>query len=60
MKGRRKTKTSGGPETGGTASLEPRPGSPDRSDRSIYWILGGLVITGILAGYQWLRSLPRD
>jgi hypothetical protein len=29
-------------------------------NRGIYWILGGLVITGILAGYNWLRSLPRD
>ena len=35
---------------------EPR--APSR--KSIYWILAGLVIAGILAGYNWLRSLPRD
>jgi hypothetical protein len=44
----------------GSAALPgPRPEMQGRS-RGIYWILGGLVITGILAGYNWLRSLPRD
>ena len=31
-----------------------------RSKRGIYWILAGLIVTGILAGYNWLRQLPRD
>ena len=38
----------------------PGTGQKARSKRSDYWILGGLVITGILAGYNWLRQLPRD
>jgi hypothetical protein len=38
----------------------PGTGQKARSKRSVYWILGGLVITGILAGYNWLRQLPRD
>jgi hypothetical protein len=31
-----------------------------RTGKGIYWILAGLVVTGILAGYNWLRHLPRD
>ncbi len=45
--------------TGSAAPQAPRPETQGRS-RGVYWILGGLVITGIFAGYNWLRSLPRD
>jgi hypothetical protein len=38
----------------------PEPEQKAGSTRSVYWILGGLVIAGILAGYNWLRQLPRD
>jgi hypothetical protein len=30
------------------------------SKRGIFWILGGLVVTGIAAGYRWLKGLPKD
>ena len=33
---------------------------PDRKvDQSVWWILGGLVVTGVVAGWRWVRSLPR-
>lgn len=59
MKEGTKTMGSGAPQ-GSAAPQAPRPEPQTRSRRSIYWILGGLVIAGILAGYNWLRSLPRD
>ncbi len=27
--------------------------------RGIVWILAGLVLTGLVAGYSWLRRLPK-
>ena len=30
------------------------------SKRNIYLILGGLVVAGIAAGWNWLRGLPKD
>jgi hypothetical protein len=48
-------------KTGSSAPAQgPAPGGRPRTDRSVYWILAGLVVTGILAGYNWLRSLPKD
>lgn len=29
------------------------------SKRGIVWILAGLVVTGLVAGYSWLRKLPK-
>jgi hypothetical protein len=50
----RNSSTAAGPGAGPTAvGLAPKQTA--RSRRSIYWILGGLVITGILAGYNWLK-----
>jgi len=28
--------------------------------RSIILILAGIVVTGIIAGYSWLKRLPKD
>lgn len=30
------------------------------SKKSVYWIMAGLVVTGVAAGWSWLRGLPRD
>lgn len=30
------------------------------SKRNIYLLLGGLVVAGIAAGWNWLRGLPKD
>jgi hypothetical protein len=30
-----------------------------KSKRGIAWILAGLVVTGLVAGYSWLRKLPK-
>lgn len=30
------------------------------SKRGIILILAGLVLAGIVAGYNWVRSLPKD
>lgn len=48
--------------TVGTSSMTPGTGDEQkaRSKGCIYWILGGLIVAGILAGYNWLRQLPRD
>ena len=37
----------------------PDPESGPRPGKSIYWILGGLVIAGIAGWWRWLRSLPK-
>ena len=29
------------------------------SKRGIFWILAGLVVVGVAAGYRWWRELPR-
>lgn len=44
-------------ETTEVAAGEEKPAGHKRN--SIYWILGGLVITGIAAGWSWLRRLPK-
>lgn len=31
-----------------------------RSRRGVFLLLAGLVVTGIAAGYNWVRSLPKD
>jgi hypothetical protein len=31
-----------------------------KSKRGIWLILGGLVLTGVAAGWSWLRRLPKD
>jgi hypothetical protein len=42
---------------GGKAETEAKkPGSK----RSIILILAGLVVTGVAAGWSWLRKLPKD
>lgn len=33
--------------------------SEEHGGRGILWILGGLVVTGLVAGYAWIRGLPR-
>jgi hypothetical protein len=30
-----------------------------RSKKGVYWILGGLVVTGIAAVWNWVRGLPK-
>lgn len=40
--------TSGGTGSGGTGSK-----------RGVFLILAGLVVTGLAAGYSWLRGLPK-
>jgi hypothetical protein len=40
--------TSGGAGSGGTGSK-----------RGVFLILAGLVVTGLAAGYSWLRGLPK-
>lgn len=41
-----------------------QPGGIDdgkaRSKRGVILILAGLVVAGIVAGYNWARSLPKD
>jgi hypothetical protein len=37
--------------------------APERatgSRRSVFLILGGLIVVGLAAGYSWLRGLPKD
>ena len=40
--------TSGGTRSGGSGSK-----------RGVFLILAGLVVTGLVAGYSWLRGLPK-
>jgi len=47
---------------GRTAEKAGRDGAGQeskRSKRGIVWILAGLALTGLIAGYSWLRGLPR-
>jgi hypothetical protein len=30
-----------------------------RSKKGVYWILAGLVLAGLAAGYRWWRDLPK-
>ena len=43
----------------GAARGNGRPGEGARPDKSVYWILAGLVVTGIAAIWNWARKLPR-
>jgi hypothetical protein len=38
---------------------ESRPQNDGRR-RGVFWILAALVMTGLVAGYSWLRGLPKD
>jgi predicted acyltransferase len=29
-------------------------------DKSVILILAGIIVTGIIAGYGWIRRLPKD
>ena len=40
---------------GTTPGMETRAGSK----RGVFWILAGLVVTGVVAGYDWWRKLPK-
>lgn len=46
-----------GAETADAGSGAGRGGA--KSKRGVAWILAGLVVTGLVAGYSWLRKLPR-
>ena len=37
----------------------PHPDSGPRPGKGIYWMLGGLVIAGLMGWWRWLRSLPK-
>ena len=37
----------------------PDPESGPRPGKSIYWILGSLVVAGIVGWFKWPRSVPR-
>jgi hypothetical protein len=50
--------TGGGTMIGGDASGGTRSGGTG-SRRGVFLILAGLVATGLVAGYSWLRGLPR-
>jgi hypothetical protein len=53
-----------------TAAEEPEAGAPQsdtkpgvagalKSKRGVYVILAGLVVTGVVAGWKWLKGLPK-
>lgn len=44
------------PETGSAAAGMGEA----RSKRGVFFLLAGLVVTGIAAGYKWVRGLPKD
>jgi hypothetical protein len=50
--------TSGDTRSGGDTSGGTRSGGTG-SKRGVFLILAGLVVTGIVAGYSWLRGLPK-
>lgn len=50
---KRATDKVGGSMSDGAAS------SGAGSKRGVFLILAGLVVTGLVAGYSWLRSLPK-
>ncbi len=29
-------------------------------DKSIILILAGIIVTGVIAGYSWIKRLPKD
>jgi len=43
----------------GNAELEGATAG-STSKKSVYLILAGLVVTGVAAGWSWLRRLPKD
>jgi hypothetical protein len=38
----------------------PDPESGPRPGKSIYWILGSIVIAGVVGWWRWLRRLPKS
>jgi hypothetical protein len=42
-----------------TMDAESHPQNGPRG-RGIFWILAALVVTGIVAGYSWLKGLPKE
>jgi hypothetical protein len=53
-----------------TAAEEPEAGAPQsdtppgaagarKPQRGVYVILAGLVVTGVVAGWKWLKGLPK-
>jgi hypothetical protein len=64
----RATDRAGGSTSGGTTSRGPTSDGATSGDtgsggtgskRGVYVILAGLVVTGLVAGYSWLRGLPK-
>jgi hypothetical protein len=57
--------TGGAPETEaslvGATTHEAGPTQETRagSKRGIFWILAGIVVTGVVAGWEWWRKLPK-
>jgi hypothetical protein len=51
------SKTEAGADAAGARGASTRRTG---SKRGIFWILAGLVATGVAAGYGWLKGLPRD
>jgi hypothetical protein len=49
--------TRDGSRIGGTTSDGTKSGGSG-SKRGVFLILAGLVVTGLVAGYSWLRGLP--
>ncbi len=50
--------TGDGATSDGATSGDTRSGGAG-SKRGVYLILAGLVVTGLVAGYSWLRGLPK-
>lgn len=50
--------TGDGATSDGATSGDTRSGAAG-SKRGVYLILAGLVVTGLVAGYSWLRGLPK-
>ena len=38
----------------------PHPDSGPRPGKSIYWVLGSLVVAGIVSWLKWLRPKPKS
>jgi hypothetical protein len=55
----RPDETIGGTEAGRTAPGGDGAAAQTGSKQGIYWILAGLVVTGIAAGYNWWKGLPK-
>ena len=47
-------------EIGGEARQADEAVKTPRSKRGIFLLLGGLVVAGIVAGWNWMRGLPKN